>query len=59
MARGGSNEGMIGGMMGLVIAIVIGAVIYIMVTKEKFVPTKPSQYQDKRYVTPAGNTIVY
>ena len=59
MARGGSNEGMIGGMMGLVIAAVIGAVIYLMVTKEKFVPVKPSKYQDQRYITPAGNTIVY
>lgn len=43
----------------------IGAVVYRVIVApilkmERFdVPVKPSHYQDQRYVTPAGNTIVY
>ena len=47
------------GLILLVLGAVLFFVIYFVSRKEKFVPTKPSQYQDRRYVTPAGNTIVY
>lgn len=43
--------------------LVLGAGLFLVIyfiAKEKFnVPVKPSAYQDKRYTTPAGNTIVY
>lgn len=46
-------------LVGLLLAVVF-IPIYFLVKKEKFgVPVKPSMYQDRRYVTPAGNTIVY
>ena len=61
MARGGSNQAFVGGLLGFVVLAIMAVFIYFLaVGKEKFnVPTKPSMYQDKRLVTPAGNTIVY
>ena len=47
------------GLILLVLGAVLFFVIYFIARKERFVPVKPSKYQDKRYVTPAGNTIVY
>ena len=62
MARkGGSNQAFVGGLLGFVVLAIMAVFIYFLVIgKEKFnVPVKPSQYQDQRFRTPAGNTIVY
>jgi len=62
MARGGFNGSVaVGGGFIVMILVIMGVFIYFLATKnEKFTaPVKPSTYQDKRYVTPAGNTIVY
>ena len=62
MARGGFNGSVaVGGGFIVMILAIMGVFIYFLATKnEKFeVPVKPSPYQDKRFVTPAGNTIVY
>lgn len=65
MARGGytaedfMNRSLLLMLLGLL--AIGGFFLYMAISKtEKFgVPVKPSPYQDKRYVTPAGNTIVY
>ena len=62
MARGGDFSSGAGIPLTFLALFLVGvtALIYFVTKKEKFeVPVKPSQYQDKRYVTPAGNTIVY
>ena len=61
MARGGSNQVFVGGLLGFVILAIMAVFIYFLaIGKEKFgVPVRPSQYQDQRFVTPAGNTVVY
>ena len=62
MARkGGSNQVFVGGLLGFVVLAIMGVFIYFLaVGKEGFgVPVKPSRYQDQRYITPAGNTVVY